>query len=291
MLRRHAITALLAGARPIFSQAPAPQNLDGLVSDPHAAALLVDVRSRRLIAVHGAPLAAGALLPPGSTMKPFALAALLEAGKLRPEDTFNCPGELMVGDRPVVCSHPPLGQPLRVRTALAYSCNCFVANVAGRFEPGELAMALARTGMGSRTGWFGNTEASGQVPPAEGKVLSQLQAIGEAGVLITPAELALAYRRLALTSGRGGVQAILAGLEDAVEFGTAQRAKVAGVTVAGKTGSIHTADGAAIAWFAGFAPSRSPAVAVTVMLQGRSGGAAAAPIAARILEAHLKGRL
>ena len=109
--------------------------------------------------------------------------------------------------------------------------------------------------------------------------------------MITPAELALGYRRLALNSGRRGMEAILAGLEDAVEFGTAQRAKVAGVTVAGKTGSIHSADGAAIAWFAGFAPSRQPAVAVAVMLQGRSGGADAAPIAARILQAHSKGRL
>ena len=287
MLRRDAITALLVSAIPLRAQ----KSLTDLVGDPHAAALLVDVPTRRLMAVHGAPLAAGALLPPGSTIKPFALAALMEAGQLRPDDAFNCPGELMVGDRPVVCSHPPLGEPLRVRTAIAYSCNCFVAYAAGRFQPGKLALALARTGMASRTGWFGETEAVGQLPRAETKALSQLQAIGEAGVLITPGELALAYRRLALTSGRRGMEAIRAGLEDAVAFGTAQRAKVAGVTVAGKTGSIHTADGAAIAWFAGFAPSRSPSVAVTVMLQGKSGGADAAPIAARILEAHLKGHL
>jgi penicillin-binding protein 2 len=287
MLRRDAISALLAAALPLRAQ----KSLADLVADPHAAALLVDIPTRSLIAVHGAGLAAAALLPPGSTVKPFTLAALLEAGKLRPDDTFNCPGELMVGDRPVVCSHPPLGEPLRVRTALAYSCNCFVANAAARFQPGELALALSRTGISSRTGWFGDTEAAGQVPRAESKAATQRQAIGEADVLITPAELALAYRRLALTSARRGMESILAGLEDAVEFGTAQRAKVAGLTVAGKTGSIHTTDGASIAWFAGFAPSRSPAVAVTVMLQARSGGADAAPIAARILEAHLKGRL
>jgi cell division protein FtsI/penicillin-binding protein 2 len=46
-----------------------------------------------------------------------------------------------------------------------------------------------------------------------------------------------------------------------------------------------------IAWFAGFAPSREPSAVVTVMLQGRSGGADAAPVAGRILEAHLAGRL
>ncbi|MFI4981569.1 MAG: penicillin-binding transpeptidase domain-containing protein [Nevskiales bacterium] len=287
MLRRHAITALLSTAFPLRAQ----KSLTDLIPDAHAAALLVDVPTRRLLAVHGASLAAAALLPPGSTMKPFALAALLESGKLRPDDAFHCPGQLMVGDRPVVCAHAPLGEPLRVRTALAYSCNCFVANAAVRFQPGELALALARIGMASRTGWFGETEAAGQVPRAESKAATQLQAIGEAGVLITPAELALAYRHLALTSARRGMEAILAGLEDAVEFGTAQRAKVAGLTVAGKTGSIHAADGAAIAWFAGFAPSRSPAVAITVMLQARSGGTDAAPIAGRILEAHLKGRL
>jgi penicillin-binding protein 2 len=287
MLRRHAITTLLSTALPLRAQ----NSLTHLVADPHAAALLIDVPTRRLLAVHGAGLAAATLLPPGSTIKPFALAALMDTGKLRPDDTFHCPGELLAGDRPVVCAHPPLGEPLRVRSALAYSCNCFVANAATRFQPGELALALAGAGMASRTGWFGDTETTGLVPRAESKAATQLQAIGEAGILITPAELALAWRRLALASGRHGMEAILAGLEDAVEFGTAQRAKVPGITVAGKTGSIRTADGASIAWFAGFAPSRSPVVAVTVMLQARSGGADAAPIAARILESHLKGRL
>jgi cell division protein FtsI/penicillin-binding protein 2 len=84
---------------------------------------------------------------------------------------------------------------------------------------------------------------------------------------------------------------VLAGMEDAVTYGTARRAQVAGLAVAGKTGSVRAGDGAFIAWFAGFAPSRDPAVVVTVMLQGRSGGADAAPIAGRILEAWGKGGL
>ena len=278
MLRRHAIAALLAGAAPLRAQ-------KGL------ATVVVDVPSRELIAVDGADLASGALLPPGSTMKPFALATLLESGKLREADTYYCPGTLMLDGQPVVCAHPPLGEPVRVRTALAYSCNCFVANAAARFQPGELALALARFGMTSRTGWFGEAEAVGQVPRAEVRAISQLQAIGEAGVLLTPAELAAAYRRLALTSGRRGMESILAGLEDAVEFGTAQKAKVDGLKVAGKTGSIRAADGAPIAWFAGFAPSRAPKVAVVVMAQAKSGGADAAPIAASLLKIYARERL
>jgi len=54
------------------------------------------------------------------------------------------------------------------------------------------------------------------------------------------------------------MESILDGMEDAVEYGTAQLARLEGIKVAGKTGSIRTADGARLAWFGGFAPSRSP---------------------------------
>ena len=77
------------------------------------------------------------------------------------------------------------------------------------------------------------------------------------------------------------------GMADAVSFGTAQRAQVTGLKVSGKTGSVRTPAGLYLAWFAGF----TDAAVVTVMLQGRSGGADAAPVAGRILEAQWKGRL
>ena len=76
-----------------------------------------------------------------------------------------------------------------------------------------------------------------------------------------------------------------------MEYGTAQLARVNGLSVAGKTGSVRTAEGARIAWFAGFAPSRAPDVVVAVMLQGRSGGSDAAPVAGQILAAYRAGRI
>jgi cell division protein FtsI/penicillin-binding protein 2 len=93
----------------------------------------------------------------------------------------------------------------------------------------------------------------------------------------------MAYCRLASRAA----PAVLAGMADAVEFGTCQRAQVRGLRVAGKTGSARTPAGAYVAWFAGF----TDAVVVTVMLQARSGGADAAPVAGRILEAHVRGGL
>jgi cell division protein FtsI/penicillin-binding protein 2 len=171
--------------------------------------------------------------------------------------------------------------------ALAYSCNCFVAHFAERFAPGELAAHLGRCGLSARSGWFGDSEASGRVERATGRGGQQLQAIGEGGVLVTAAAMALAYRRLALSMP----EAIRDGLRGAVEFGTAQRARVAGVSVAGKTGSVRMPDGSMFAWFCGFASSPAPTAVVAVVLAGQSGGADAAPVAARILEAHFAGRL
>jgi cell division protein FtsI/penicillin-binding protein 2 len=76
-----------------------------------------------------------------------------------------------------------------------------------------------------------------------------------------------------------------------VAYGTAQRARIPGATVAGKTGSVRTAAGTSLAWFAGFVPSRAPEVVVAVVLQGYSGGSDAAPVGGRILQAWRAGKL
>jgi penicillin-binding protein A len=306
MRRREALAALLAAPLQIRRALAAEQNaadafnrsrdhkgavspiqsaLTALMESAAGSAAVVDVRARRLLASHGAFNTA--LLPPASTLKPFALAALLEARKLRAEETFRCPGLLRINGRSFACSHPPIATPLDVRAALAYSCNCFTAHFAARFEAGELARYLERAGMASRTGLGGAKEAIGVVSPAQSREANQLQALGSGGVQVTPLGLAVAYRFLAAQAP----EPVLAGLEDAVEYGSGRLASVEGWKVAGKTGSIRDAAGARIAWFAGFAPSRAPQVALALALQGRSGGGDAAPVAARILAACKTGAL
>jgi len=283
-MTRRSAAALFLGVPALASS---PKRLDQFIGNIPGAALLVDVRMRALIAVHGADLAGALLVPPGSAIKPFTMEALLRGGKLRDGEVFPCPGTLAIGARSFNCSHPAVAAPIDARTALAYSCNCFVAHFAERFAPGELAAHLVRCGLSSPSGLLAEGEGSGRVDRPTSREAQQLQAIGEGGVLVTAAAMALAYRRLAVSAS----DAIRGGLEGAVEFGTAQRAGVAGARVAGKTGSVRAPDGAMFAWFCGFAPSRAATVAVTVMLAGRSGGADAAPVAARILEAHFAGRL
>lgn len=252
MLRRHAIASLLAAAG-VWGKGGIEEFFDGV----HGGAILIDRRTRHVLAARSPDLAGR----PGSTLKPLVLQTLIERRRLRSDETFPCPGDLRLQGRSFACSHPPLSTAMTPRTAIAYSCNCFVAHFAARFGQGELARELDAWGLEARGG-----------------ATAQLQALGEEGVIATPASMAAAYARLA---GRAA-PVVRAGMEDAVAFGTAQRAQVPGVALAGKTGTARNC-----AWFAGF----TDAVAIAVMVQGRSGGADAAPVAARILGAHGRGRL
>lgn len=263
-LRRRDLLLRLGGA--FLASAAAESAVSG------GTALLVSVPNRRLLSAQGEELARRWVSAPGSTMKPLSLLALLDTGKLTDRDEFECPGELALGGRRLNCSHPRISVPMNVSRAIAYSCNCAVAHFAQRFAPGELAVFLTRSGLNP--------------VHFEADVQQQLQALGEEGVFVTPLELVMAYRRIALRAADPKIVPVLEGMEGAVEFGTAQNASLRRIKVAGKTGSVRMSSGAFAAWFAGFAPSRSPEVAVVVLMQGRSGGSDAAPIAARMLREY-----
>jgi peptidoglycan glycosyltransferase len=78
-----------------------------------------------------------------------------------------------------------------------------------------------------------------------------------------------------------------------VAGGTAKNLAVPGIAVAGKTGTAQTVGAKAHAWIIGFAPAAAPTIAVAVIVESQpgndeqTGGAVAAPIARRVLAAHL----
>ena len=84
-------------------------------------------------------------------------------------------------------------------------------------------------------------------------------------------------------------------MEAVVEDGSGDRARIDGVAVAGKTGTAQHGQGRkAHAWFISFAPADDPQIAVAVIAEDggirgseAGGGAVAAPIAKRMMEARL----
>jgi penicillin-binding protein A len=82
-------------------------------------------------------------------------------------------------------------------------------------------------------------------------------------------------------------------MEAVVNEGTGTAARIAGVQVAGKTGTAETQEGAALnnVWFIAFAPAANPRVAIAVTEKGvpGQGAAFAAPVARQVMEALLRG--
>ena len=65
---------------------------------------------------------------PGSTYKPFTVAAGLESGILTGNESYFCTGSLMVGKRNIGCSH--VHGNITLKNALAKSCNVAMMNIA-----------------------------------------------------------------------------------------------------------------------------------------------------------------
>lgn len=284
----HSIDLVLLRRRDLWPLIPL--SLARAAPAQNGTAILMHLADSKPISVTGPDAAATWRSPPGSTLKPLTLWALLESGKLTLSDEYLCPGTLVLDGKDMRCSHPPVTVPMNVSRSIAYSCNCAVAHFAQRFEPGELPRFFRRLGFSSATGLLNRPEANGSFRPSLSGQQLQLQALGEMFIEITPLELLVAYGTLARHSQEPNAALILAGLEGAVEYGTAQEAKLSNVGVAGKTGSVRDSSGAHLAWFTGFAPSRSPEVVITVLVQGHSGGSDAAPVAGRLLRSYFASR-
>jgi membrane peptidoglycan carboxypeptidase len=240
------------------------------MADRQGAALVAEVSSGRVLAGFHPDVARAYAASPGSALKPFTLAAWMDAHRGVSPAEWACPRQLRLAGRRLDCTHPVLAVPLDAATALAYSCNCYFAHLALQLQAAEFARALRRV--------------AANVSTASTPEELQLQAIGEWGILVTPSELLAAYCRLAQSRNRPDRAAVLAGLEGAVAYGSAQLAAMPGLAVMGKTGT-----GPGHAWFAGFAPAAAPKVAVVVFLEQGRGGVDAAPIAREIFQAWRRG--
>ncbi len=140
------------------------------------------------------------------------------------------------------------------------------------------------------------------------QVLTAISAIANGGQLLTPhvmKELRDAHGntlssyqtrvRAQVPVDDSYLQVVRAGMRQSVTDGVAKNASVAGVEIAGKTGTaefgpqLSNGKYETHGWFVGFAPYDDPEVAVVVFVQRGSGGNDASPAASKILDYYFHG--
>lgn len=257
---------------------------------------------------------------PGSTLKPFTVAAALEAGVVRPDTVLQtAPGSMTIGGATIHDAHA-YGA-LTVEQVIQKSSNVGAAKMALMLPSETMWQMFSKSGFGAppRTGFPG--EVSGRLRPYKTwrPIEKATMAYGH-GISVNLVQLARAYTIFA-TDGelkpasllKTGVEAagqpvispataraLRKMMESAVApGGTAPKAQVAGYRVAGKTGTAHKLEGKGyaanhyVSSFVGFAPASNPRLIVAVMIDDPAGGqyyggTVAAPVFSRITDAALR---
>lgn len=268
--------------------------------------IVSDPRTGRILALLNPQGAFKEAYPPGSTAKLVVSAAALEENIISPSERIQCRRIPRMLGESFHCSHPPSALPFNLAGALANSCNYFFTELSIRLSSPALAHWYSAFGFGAA----GEDASPGEVRIADKPRERALAALGEQGVTATPAQVLLAYSAIAMQGRvfrlimpgqrkapsldrevplRESTLAVLAeGLRDCVKMGSCRGAAVPGVAVAGKTGTAPALDGSHVthAWFVGYAPVAAPEIALVVFLKRGTGGADAAPLAARILRQY-----
>jgi cell division protein FtsI/penicillin-binding protein 2 len=269
----------LAGAEP--GSSTAQRALDKALSGTSAVGVVLDGRDGRLAAAVREPDAGRVATAPGSTLKPLFLMAALREGRVRPETTVVCHGDLRIAGRDVACTHPREQNVFDAERALAYSCNTWFASLARRFSPEEAAEVLRSYGFGSRTR-LASGDAAGDVQVPRNNAEVQLLVLGLGDIRVTPLQLVRAYFRLA---HENMMPVVWRGLEGSVAYGMAHNAATPGITIVGKTGTARDeGESWTHGWFAGIA-SRGAERVVVVVYVPRGNGADAAALAHRFFVA------
>lgn len=260
---------------------------------------------------------------PGSTFKVIVAASALEAGVVKLEDTFHCPGFKVVEDRRIRC-HKTTGHGSETFVqGVQNSCNPVFMEVGARLGVDNMFHYLQQLGIMSKTGIDVPGEASTimhrkenvgavelatmsfgqsfQLTPV--RLLSSISMILNGGTRITPhlgVELessdGTAVKKLTYPAQENIISSRTSEtmrmiLKSVVSEGSGKKAYVEGYQVGAKTGTsekLPRHSNKYIASCMGFAPADHPVVAALVLIDEPQGiyygGTIAAPVISELLD-------
>ena len=257
---------------------------------------------------------------PGSTIKPFTVAAALESGRFKSNSVVNTsPGFFRIG-KYVVQDIKNYGR-INLSTIMAKSSNVGASKLALGISAKNLTDVHSRIGFGLTTGSGFPGEVGGILNmPNEKQLVEKATLSYGYGLSVTPLQLARSYAAIANNGVMPAVsftriekvenetkvlsakyaKQIREMLEAVVsKEGTGNRASVAGYRIAGKTGTVKKAsaggysDDSYIAVFAGMAPASNPRLAMVVTINEPDGdiyygGKVAAPVFSKVMSGALR---
>jgi len=243
---------------------------------------------------------------PGSTIKPFTVAAALAAGSIRPEQPINCEHGAMVVAEYTIHDDKPFDI-LTPAQILAFSSNIGAAKIGNSLGREGLYRALRGFGFGRRTGvglpgetggilrdyrrWYEMDAAT--IAFGQGMSVNTLQLATAMGALANGGQLMQPTLVRRLIDGNGqtlrefrpqvqrqvvprATARLVADMLTGVTGpgGTAEEAALDGYLVAGKTGTAQKADYAHggyardkwVASFVGFVPAENPRLVIAVVM-------------------------
>lgn len=242
--------------------------------------------------------------PPGSTFKIFTLATYLESvGSLK--DVYNAPSVFKVGGFRITNYEGKSFGEITVKDAFKYSVNTVFAQMGLSIGAYKFKSSCIKCGFGSKTG-IEIPESTGRLPAKlDDPVTLSWSAVGQADLNVTPLQMlvftaAIANKGVWIkptiqmdgnTSNAKRIidertaELVTQAMVEVVRAGTGTRAKIRGITVAGKTGTAEVEVGRPHAWFVGFAPAEKPEIAAVVILENAGpGGTEAAPLFKKLIE-------
>jgi cell division protein FtsI (penicillin-binding protein 3)/stage V sporulation protein D (sporulation-specific penicillin-binding protein) len=257
---------------------------------------------------------------PGSTFKVVTLGGVLESGMVTPTTKYTLKPSIRVSDRVIHDAEPRPTMTMTVAEILSKSSNVGTITLALGLGPDGLSHWIDRFGFGHKTGVDFPGESEGIVLPTSkwsGSTIGNVP-IGQ-GIAVTPIQMASVYGALAnggvavephlvdRIEGRGSEEPkrtrlisratadqVTAMLRAVVREGSGTAARVAGYSVAGKTGTAAKPDPVLggystskyVSSFVGFVPSTRPRLCILVTVDEPKGaiwgGAVAAPAFSKI---------